>query len=246
MMRFLSLLAFLFPALAAAQTTGGVFGPTVSLDDRQVQYRIAIADAPAGDALWNHRIHYQEPLSEDLRVRGVVGTRETPDSEVDFDFVQAELAWQYTPDGQPYQAGLRFDATVRGDDRPDGIALNWVNQWVWGEDPRRKDWRARLLLLNFLQVADRTSDELAFQTRFEVSRAVGNVSGRPLRVGGEGFVNLGDTGGLDVLNRRSGALVGPYATIGLGNEVSVFLGTLHGISGGATDDQVRLWLTKGF
>ena len=57
----------------------------------------------------------------------LVATRETADSALDLDFVQAELFVDLGTDGADYRTGFRFDARLRGGDRPGQIGVNWTN-----------------------------------------------------------------------------------------------------------------------
>lgn len=241
MIRLLIALFFLLAPAAHAQNTTGVFGPTVSLDDHDLEYRAAFVDGRDGDVVWGQRLHYQKAVSESFRPRIILATRETSDGEVDFDFVRAEAVWQLTPDGQDYQSGARFEARVRGDGRPAELRANWANQWALGEG-----WRARAILLNTLQVSNRTNRELIFSGRFGVSRKVGELAGLDgVRLGVHAYVDGGDTGGVRLL-KGNGAEMGPFISFDVTDSVGLYLGTLHGLTGGSDDRQFRMFLSKAF
>ncbi len=222
---------------AAAQNTGGVFGPGVTEGDRTVQYRIGIDPDGANDeAAIAQRIHYQQAINGDWRWRVVAQARKTNESDVDFDFIQTELAWQISPDGQDYQTGLRFDATLRDDDRAHQLGVNWINQWKLAEG-----WQARALTLTSVQVGNDARDGIFAQTRFNVSKKLD--SGASLGV--EMFNFYGYTGDIpDFEDQRHS--VGPFISTKLTEDVSIFAGALFGITDASPDNELRLWVSRGF
>lgn len=236
---FLSLLlTFGLTSVAAANNTSGVFGPVVNIDDHGIQYRTAaIFDGSGGDDFdWGQRFHYEKSVSGSLRLRGIIATRETASTEIDFDFARIEAVLQVTPDDQDYQSGVRFEGRLRGDGRADEVRVNWINQWSLGEG-----WRARAIMMNTYQVAQRTNDELQFAGRFGLSRKI--PSG--IRLGVHSFVDFGDTDGIRVLNGND-AEIGPFVSFDLTDSVDVYLGTLHGLTDSSDDNQLRLFVGKSF
>ena len=240
-MRFLASL-FVFVSLlsagpALAQNVTGVFGPTVNEDDHNFEYRIAAAlDQDGDDARWAQRFHYERALSGSFRVRGVLATRETASSEMDYDYSRIEAVWQISPDEQAYQTGLRFEARHRGDGRPEEVRANWINQWSLDDG-----WRARAILMNTLQVAQRTNDELQFQGRFELSRQM--PSG--VRLGLHSYVDLGDTGDLRAFKGNE-AEVGPFIEFDITDKTAIYIGSLHGLTRSSDDNQLRLFIERAF
>lgn len=232
------LLTFGLTSVAAANNTSGVFGPVVNIDDHGIQYRAAaILDGSGGDDFdWGQRFHYEKSVSGSLRLRGIIATRETASTEIDFDFARIEAVLQVTPDDQDYQSGVRFEGRLRGDGRADEVRANWINQWSLGEG-----WRARAIMMNTYQVAQRTNDELQFAGRFGLSRKI--PSG--IRLGVHSFVDFGDTGGIRVLNGND-AEIGPFVSFDLTDSVDVYLGTLHGLTDSSDDNQLRLFVGKSF
>lgn len=235
---FSILLMFILTTVAAAQNTSGVFGPVVNADDHGIQYRMAaIFDGAGGDNFdWGQRFHYEKAVSGSLRLRGILATRETNSSEMDFDFARFEAVLQVTPDGQDYQSGIRFEGRLRGDGRADEVRANWINQWSLGDG-----WRARAIVMNTYQVAQRTNDELQFAGRFGLSRKL--PSG--VRLGVQSFIDFGDTSGIRVLNGND-AEAGPFVSFDLTDSVDVYIGTLHGFTQGSDDNQLRLFFGKSF
>ncbi|MEM7730346.1 MAG: hypothetical protein AAF311_13940 [Pseudomonadota bacterium] len=215
----------------------GVFSPTVSADDHALEYRAAaVLDAPGDDFLWAQRIHYERAISDDFRPRLVVATEETADNEVELDFVRLEAVWQLTPDERKHQMGMRFEGRVRTDG-PEEIRANFINQWALPDG-----WRARAILMNTLQVAQRTNDELQFQGRFELSRKMPDSG---VRLGLHSYVEFGDT---DKLRAFKGdeAEIGPFVEFGLTEDVSIYIGTLHGLTASSDDNQLRIFIDRAF
>jgi hypothetical protein len=224
-------------SVASAQNTSGVFGPVVNADDHGIQYRAAaIIDGSTDDFEWGQRFHYEKAVSGSLRLRGILATRETNNSETDFDFARIEAVLQVTPDDQDYQSGVRFEGRLRGDGRADEVRANWINQWSLGDG-----WRARAIMMNTYQVAQRTNDELQFAGRFGLSRKL--PAG--LRLGVHSFIDFGDTGGIRVLNGNN-AEAGPFVSFDLTDSVDVYIGTLHGLTKSSDDNQLRLFVGKSF
>ena len=220
---------------AFAQNTTGVFGPTVDADDHNLVYRAAIV-FDDGDDSWGQRIHYERAVNDRFRPRIVVATRERGGNQVDLDFVRLEAVLQLTPDERKWQRGLRFEARMR-DEGAEEIRVNFANQWSLGDG-----WRARAILLNTLQVADRTNDELQFSTRLGVSRKLDGGA----RVGVHGFFGLGDTSGLNVLNDRVDSEAGPFVAFDISDNVDMYIGTLHALTDGSPDTQLRIFVGRSF
>lgn len=225
-------------SVAVASNTSGVFGPVVNSNDHGTQYRAAaVVDGDGSDDFdWRQRFHYEKAVSGNLRLRGVLATRETSGSEMDFDFARFEAVWQVTPDDQNYQSGVRFEARLRGDGRANEVRANWINQWSFGDG-----WRARAILMNTYQVAQRTNEELQFAGRFGLSRKT--PSG--VRVGVHSFIDFGDAGGIRILNGNE-AEAGPFVSFDLSDSVDIYIGTLHGFTDSSEDNQVRLFIGKSF
>jgi len=113
---FLGFLILFFSSVtAAAQNTGGVFPPSVDEGHKSLQYRSAYNLENDNFA---QRLHYQQAINGDFMWRIVGQTRETESSDFDFDFLQAELFWELSPEDTDYRHGVRFDARLRDDNRP--------------------------------------------------------------------------------------------------------------------------------
>ena len=222
------------PGEGHAQNVSGVFGPTVNADDHNAQYRLTVD--PENDVQWAQRFHYERALSDNFRPRVLLATRETNSSEVDIDYIRIEAVWQITPDENSHQIGARFEGRVRFDGAEE-IRANLINQWDLGDG-----WRARAILLNTLQVADKTNDNLQFSSRFGLSRKMP----QGYRIGVHGFFDLGDTGGLDILNDQSTSEAGPFISFNISDKTDLYIGTLHGLTEASRDTQLRLMIGQAF
>lgn len=225
-------------SLARAQNTGGVFPPTVNEGHKSAQYRITIDPESAnGEAAHAQRLHYQQAINGDVMWRIVGQTRKTADSEFDFDFVQAELFWQLTEDDAKILSGVRFDARYRGDDRPEQLGLNWMNQFKLGGD-----WSARALVLTAAQFGDNAADGLSMATRGNIYRKLPGGQ----TIGFELYNGLGNTDSGFGSFKTQNHTAGPFVSMPLNDDISIYLGALVGLSERAADEQLRLWITRGF
>ena len=154
---------------AAAQNTGGVFGPEVTEGHKSIQYRGAINPDNALDQFgFAQRLHYQQAIDGDFMWRIIGATRKTDSSDFDFDFVQAELFWELSDDEDKHKTGLRFDARLTDGDRAEQLGLNWMNHFNFDNG-----WHARALVLTNVQIGDTAADGINVQTR----RARGQKTG---------------------------------------------------------------------
>ncbi|MEM1397628.1 MAG: transporter, partial [Pseudomonadota bacterium] len=154
----------------------------------------------------------------------------------EFDYVQGEVFWQITPNEARWQHGLRFDWRVRGGDRPGFIGLNYMNQVDLLEN-----LELRSVLLTAIEFGDDRRNGVLLETRNHLAYRV-----KPgLRVGVETFNVYGSTAGFRNFNKQRHQ-VGPFATIDLGGDWSVFAGGLFGVSDAGPDANGRFWLTRVF
>lgn len=239
---FLSFIAFLscnliFSLPAFAQNTGGIFPPTVNEGHKSLQYRATIdPDNTAGETGFAQRLHYQQAINGDFMWRVVGQTRKTAASDLDFDFVQAELFWELTPDGKKHQSGLRFDARYRGDNRPEQFGLNWTNQFKLNEK-----WSARAIGLTALQTGDNSANGIFLQTRGNLFRKIQGGH----TVGLEMFNNYGNSKDIGSFDDQSHTL-GPFISTPIAENLALYGGAQFGLSKAAADTELRFWVTQGF
>ena len=62
-------------------------------------------------------------------------------------------------------------------------------------------------------------------------------------LGVELYNNFGNTGNIGGFDDQSHT-IGPIISLPIAKDLSIFAGTLHGISDAAPDTEFRLWLTK--
>lgn len=224
-----SFFALSFPALA--QNTGGVFGPTVNEGARLWQYRITFD--PDSDGL-AQRLHYEQAVNGDIMLRGVVQGRKTDDSDLEFDYVQGEMFWDLSQDGDAWRTGIRLDARYRDGDRPGFIGLNWMNQWSLSDV-----LSARFLVLSAVEIGNNRRDGVFLQTRASLYKRSRTLP----TFGLELYNSYGSTDDFADFDDQRHQL-GPVAVFRL-QEGKTFVTTnvLFGLTDATPDAELRLWLT---
>ena len=216
---------------ALAQNTGGIFGPVVNEGHRSWQGRSTYDLDGYGFA---NRLHYQQAEGGNLMWRLVAQVHKTPDSTTDFDYGLAELFWQLSDDAAFWQTGVRFDLRVRGNDRPELFGFNWMNQFQL-----TPQLEARMLVLFGRNFGSGASSDVSFQTRGHLSYSLSNRTAL-------GFEFYNSWGAVDDIRDFDDQQhqIGPFATVRLGGNWSLFAGALFGITDSTSDAELRLWLTK--
>lgn len=223
---------------AAAQNTGGVFGPVVNPDFAEIQYRLAYVPEDDGlDHRYAQRLHGAYSLDSRRMARLIVQGRDRggPDG-FDFDFVQAELFWELSDEqATAWNSGVRFDARLSGDDRPDQLGANWTNQFRLSDR-----LRARAVALSAVQLGDNAADGVLLSARGSLIYDL--EDGYSLAL--ESYNSLGSTEDFGVEDRSqqlgpvlSGTLEGGWTWSG---------GVLAGLSDPAPDTDFRVWLGRRF
>jgi len=161
-------------------------------------------------------------------------TRETDDSNVDFDFLQAELFWEFSDESSNRRTGVRFDVRARDDNRPDQIGVNWMNLWLL-----KHGWSTRAVLLTTYQFGDNAADGIGLGSRGLLAKRFSNNHS----IGVELFSTYGTTDNIQDFDDQSHSL-GPMYSFPVGGNWSVFTGLLFGVTDASADSEVRFWLTK--
>lgn len=219
--------------MAFAQNTSGVFSPVVNEGHKSAQYRVTYNPDTDG---FSQRVHYQQAINGNLMWRAIVSARKTSESNVDLDFVQAELFWEWSDDDDLWKRGLRFDARIRDDDRPGLIGVHWTNQF-----PITGNWNGRFVALSALDIGDDARDGIFLQTR-------GNVFTK---------LEMGQTLGLELFNAYGSTddirdfddqnhQIGPFASFPVTEQWSLFTSALIGLTDASADTELRLRITRGF
>lgn len=219
--------------VAIAQNTGGIFPPMVNEGHKSAQYRVTYNPDTEG---LSQRAHYQQAINGNLMWRGLVSARKTAESDIDFDFVQAELFWELSDDTDDWKTGFRFDGRIRDDERPGQIGVHWTNQF-----PVAENWTGRFVALSAFDVGDDARDGVFLQTR-------GNLFTRletGQTVGVEFFNSYGSTDNFLDLDKQ-GHQIGPFASFPVSDGWSLFTGALVGLTDASADTELRLWITRGF
>lgn len=230
---FYGVLIFALSALPVmAQNTGGIFPPDVNEGHRSAQYRSAYNLDTNGFA---QRLHYQQAINGDFMWRLIGQTKETDNSDFDFDFVQAELFWQISPDDKDYRSALRFDVRLRDDNRPNHFGLNWSQQWDFSPS-----WTARIVALSAVQFGDNNTDGIFLSPRAHLSHKLDSG----INIGLEYYGNFGTTKNFSV--GKTGQAAGPFISTKITEKTSVIAGVQFGLNDAAPDTDLRLWVTQGF
>ena len=218
---------------AQAQNTGGIFPPMVKAGHKSAQYRGTYDPDSEGYA---QRLHYQQSVNTDFMWRGLVQARKTDESDVDFDFFQAELFWEISDDDDDWRTGFRFDGRIRDDGRPGQIGVNWMNQW-----PLAEDFSARFLVLTSADVGDDARDGVFFQTR-------GQIAYTGMEKGSLALELYNSYGALDDIRdfEEQRHQFGPTITWPIAKDVRLYVNTLFGLTDATPDNELRFWLTKNF
>lgn len=219
--------------MAFAQNTGGIFPPTVNDGHKSAQYRVTYDPDTEG---LSQRAHYQQAINGNLMWRGLVSARKTDESDIDFDFVQAELFWELSNDDDAWKTGLRFDARVRDDDRPGLLGVHWTNQF-----PLSETWNGRFVALSAIDIGDEARDGVFLQTRGNIFTRL--ESGQT--VGVELFNAYGSTDDIQDFDDQNHQ-IGPFASFPVTPQWSLFTGALFGLTDASADAEFRLWITRGF
>ena len=216
---------------AFAQNAAGVPPPVVDADHRSAQYRIAFN--PDTDNI-AQRLHYQQSIDGDFMWRAVLQVRETPASDVDFDYVRGELFWELETGSDNWKTGLRFDAQYTSDDRPGFVGALWLNQFQLA--PRLS---ARLAFVTRYQIGENRRDGLFLQTRANLAYAASN----DVTIGVESYNTYGFTTDIPALGEQN-HVAGPFVNVRLGEKWGLSTSALLGMTEASPDAEMRLWLTR--
>lgn len=216
-----------------ATNVGGVFGPTVTEGGKTFQYRGAY-DPDTEELV--QRIHYQQALNSNVRIRGVLQARRTDNSDLDVDFFQGELLWQLKNPKENWQHAVRFDARVADAGRRGLVSATWTNKVNWS-----KTLSTTALILGSIDVGPDSRSGVFLQTRINLSKKINDV----WQVNGELFSAYGSTADFNSFDEQNHQ-IGASVTAKLGSGWSVLSGVLFGANSASADENFRFWFTKGF
>jgi len=224
---------FAFSSLSYASNVGGVFGPVVNEGDKTFQYRGAY---DPDSSAFVQRIHYQQALNDDVRLRGVFQARKTEESDVDFDFFQGELQWQLKDVSKNWKHAVRFDARIADRGRRGLIGATWTNQFKLSDT-----LSSTALILGTVDVGSNSRSGVFLQTRANLSKKLNDR----WKVNAEIFSAYGSTSDLRGFSEQTHQ-IGPSVSGKLDAGWSVFSGVLFGANSSSPDESYRFWLTKSF
>ena len=233
--RLALLLPFLLAAPAAAQTTGGVFGPGVSEGDRSAQWRVAWAPGEDGrqDRIAS-RLHYQHAVSPRVRFRGVVQGSDVETGDFELNFVQFETQWQFSK-AKNWKSALRFDGRlVEGDDGEDQVGVDWTNQFPLGE-------RTSLTVVGLSNIRLKGDSSIGLETRAAIAHRLEDSPWTLALLSYDAYGRTRDFPKLEDQNHR----VGPSVSRRFG-DVDFRATALFGWTEAARDVDVALWVGKRF
>ncbi|MDG2089570.1 MAG: hypothetical protein P8J61_00425 [Gammaproteobacteria bacterium] len=237
---YFTLLLSLFPcSFVNAQATTNVYSSVINLEQQGIEYRAAFVPEDGGtDSRFRHRLHYQRPLKENLRWRGVVQGSDTVNGDFDLDFFQAELQWQIRNSStHGWDSALRFDARISEDDvNANQIGVNWSNQFNFAER-----WQARAILLTAKDLGDRKLSGVLIRTWTQLRYRLLNGSTVALEM----FNSYGRTPSFGSYERQKHN-IGPLYSGQFSNGLRYNVGMLFGVSHASTEIDFRFFLNKSF
>jgi len=223
---------------ANAQNVGGVFGPEVTPGSKAFEFRTAFAPPSNGrtDRITS-RLHYQQSITDNLRLRAVVQGTDTNVSGFDFDLVQFEAQYQFLEDERDgVDSAIRFDLLINDDVGPNLVSFNSTT-----DVPLSERWTLRGVLLAQVQFGDDRSDGLFLQTRSSLRYKVNPAFNLQVQV----FNFYGSTADFQDFDDQVHS-VGPAISAKLGQGWSVEASTLFGVTNATSDVDFRVFLAKSF
>jgi hypothetical protein len=218
-------------APAFAQNTSSVSGANIVAGQTELGYRAAYAIEDGGDAdAFAHRLHYQQALDEDWRVRAII-LQSDRGGEFEVRSVQLEVQKQFVEgaDHHGWNSAIRVDGLIpTEDDRPGRARIGWLN----GLDLGRK-WQVRANLYLAREIGENARRSLMVEARAEATYKLPSGT----RIGLQSF-NTARTADLFAQRRQLGLVVKGKLTESLSYET----GALFGLSADASDAEFRLFL----
>lgn len=227
-------------APAFAQSLAAVPSPDIAADERSVEYRAAygLFDAGAPDA-FAHRIHYQQSLGEDWRIRVIVQQGKRGDAPLKTQTLGIQFFTQFveSEENGGWDSGLRFDGFIPLKDGRSGRArVVWLNSFDFAPS-----WQVRSNLLLGREFGDNAQDGISLELREEATYRLSD----DVRIGAQLFSNLNTTahfGTFDEQRRQIGPILRWKATKALRLDASILIG----VSRAAADADFRIFAAYGF
>ena len=227
------LLVFTLPAMA--QNTSGVFGPEVTPGSRAFEFRTVYSPSTRerGDRFAS-RFHYQQSVSDNLRLRGLIIGSNRQGAGFDFDVVQFEALYQFKEDEiNGWDSALRLDFQ-HGKNRPDLAGLHWTNDFKLNDR-----WGLRAVLLTAIQTGNQRNKGVFLQTRSSLRYRTD--TGHTLQL--QMFNTYGSTANFPGFNDQVHT-IGPAISGKLTQGWAFEMGALFGFSDRASNVDFRFFLSK--
>lgn len=228
-----------FVGAASAQNTSGVPSPEITPGEREFAYRLAYAAEDDGArAAFAHRFHYQQAVTDDLRLRLVGAFRDRAGGALDFATLAAEARWQVIESEEHgWDGAVIFHLTVpasRG--RPDRLRIGFPASVDITER-----WQARGVFYTGVELGEASREGALLEARAEATYKLGNG----LRIGPQLFSDFNTTAGTGSFDEQSHQL-GFVVKGDLSKRLSFETGALFGVSEAASDADLRLFLSYAF
>lgn len=227
---------------AGAQSlTGNVGSAGVTKGEQSVEGRLGLDDE--GNAA--SRFHYDNALTDWYMFR-LIGSFSKPDGE-DWDLagLTAENWFQWREeraDNSGFNGGLRFAYTFAQDDGPDEAEVRLTLT-----DKFAGDWEWRSNLIAEMEAGDGSQGGVELEVRGQISRAVdlSALGSDDWRLGLEVFSELGNSRDLPGFDDQAHQ-VGPMVKISWDNGLFLQSAVRAGVTGGADDGMVKLFIGREF
>ncbi|WP_262693709.1 hypothetical protein [Kordiimonas aquimaris] len=234
---FIGLVFFGLMGSAGAQNVGGVFGPKVAPGSKAIEFRAAIAPQSDGrPSRLTSRFHYQQSVTDNLRLRAVIQGADTNMSNFDFDLVQFEAQYQFlNKERNGFDSAFRLDVLL-GKDRPNLVSFNWTN-----DVPLNEQWFVRAVMLAQVQFGSNRNSGLFLQTRSSLRYKVNSNYNLQVQV----FNTYGSTADFPAIRNQNHS-VGPAISAKIAEGWSIEASTLLGLTNATSDVDFRVFLSKSF
>ncbi|MFA3790374.1 hypothetical protein AB6T38_04580 [Aliiglaciecola sp. SL4] len=222
---------------ANANNTSGVTGPIVKPNDQSFQIRTAYTPSENGDReQYVIRMNAQKSITDSVRFRMVGQVRNTT-GNFELDSISADLLWQFQhkEDGI-WDSAVRADIKTRKAHRSEGLSFKWSNRWSFA--PK---WSLTQVLSFTWNIG---GDNPATGTFLETRTGITYKANKNVTLGFDSFNNLGKIGAFGNSNDQSHQ-IGPSIS-GKYQQLSYSFSYLKGITNGARDDVIRLFVKKPF
>lgn len=230
------------PGSAWSQSlTGNVGSAGISAGERSVEWRAGMDD---GGNLAS-RVHFDQAINGWYQFR-VIGSFERPDGEAwDYTGLTVENWFQWSEernDNSGFNGGFRLSYGLADDTGPDEIEARLTLT-----DKFAGDWEWRANIIAEAEAGESSEGGLALETRAQLSRAmrINALGSDDWRIGLEAFSEYGNTREIPGLKDQAHQ-IGPVLKVEWDNGVYLQTAARVGISRGADDGMIKLFIGREF